>query len=113
MDRKLGLAMAFWASFPTAPAAACHLHAIWHYPWAQRCWAPHPHHLLVTALEAPGAPPAVTPVLTEPEPPKAAPGPPDRFEPPMPLPALDFAGGAPADDAARGRLMLRSIIGPR
>ena len=53
---------------PPDPASACRLHSIWHYPWPQRCAAPHPPALMrpapaQVALQTPASAPVTSVTL--------------------------------------------------
>jgi hypothetical protein len=37
--------LAFWIGSAFAAPVACHRYSVWHYPWPQRCMAPHLQHL--------------------------------------------------------------------
>jgi len=87
--RRLTLAIALLAATPVE----AHCYSVWRYPWPQRCHATKPLH---GRNEAPSLPKR-SPFAAEPE---------------MPLPGLaraDLDGGA-ADEATRGRLLLRAAL---
>jgi hypothetical protein len=102
--RGLLLAVVFQAASPV-DAAACHRHAIWHYPWPQRCGvvvkSVRVSDLVASARRQPN--PRNRP-FRQPHRPTS--------EPDIPIPFLaraDLDGGE-ADEATRGRLLLRAAL---
>jgi hypothetical protein len=92
--KQLALALALFASTPV-DAAACHRHAIWHYPWPQRCGVGGPRFIKVHQASS---------KLARPHRPTS--------EPDIALPGLARADvdGGEADDEAKGRLLLRAAL---
>jgi hypothetical protein len=89
--RSLAIALMVLATTPVE-AKACHLYSRWHYPWRQSCGVP-----------------TRSPLHVRHEAPFVAPLPPEAD---IPLPSLARADcdGGEADEATRGRLLLRAAL---
>jgi len=97
--RGIILILAVLAASPAA--AKCHLFSVWHYPWAQRC------DVTRSPLHFGSEAPFVSDTNRFVSPGRRPSGPAD-----IPLPGLaraDLDGGE-ADEAARGRLLLRATL---
>ena len=103
--RGIILILAVLAASPAA--AKCHLFSVWHYPWPQRCFGQKPVSVRHEALADIGGLAEIGGTAALVSPGRGPSGPAD-----IPLPSLaraDLDGGE-ADEAARGRLLLRATL---